>query len=1200
MYNVKESNKCQVRPITLRFCTRGTLIVPPSVPLFALSFTNDPTFFRVVRIQFVIFHFCPSLTLKYVEEKTLDSRYRLNKTHKTICEIDELVRVDSVMASAITARIELAKLCSLRNWSKAIRILDSLLAQSYEIQDICNRAFCYSQLELHKHVIRDCDKALQLDPTLLQAYILKGCAFSALGRKEEALSVWEKGYEHALHQSADLKQFLELEELLTAAKQDRSVTCEYDVSNSMSSLTVSESGLNANDKMSETSENHNKSDISDSSGQSRDVSETCSKSSHDPDLCNGRSDEAKGGSSVPVSKSGLHINGKLREVSENHNGSSDGSKSTHASRDASEINRKSSDNFDICNGPTDKASVNERPGRQMNGTHDVHDKLSSDSASLNDSNTNSESYSKSSISDNKSSDSTESRSKLSFKWDMLKETSNEAKRNKKFCVTRISKSKSISVDFRLSRGIAQVNEGKYASAISIFDQILKEDPMYPEALIGRGTARAFQRELEAAICDFTEAIQSNPSAGEAWKRRGQARAALGESVEAIQDLSKALEFEPNSADILHERGIVNFKFKDFNAAVEDLSACVKLDKENKSAYTYLGLALSSIGEYKKAEEAHLKAIQLDRNFLEAWGHLTQFYQDLANSEKALECLQQVLYIDKRFSKAYHLRGLLLHGLGQHKKAIKDLSTGLGIDPSNIECLYLRASCYHAIGEYREAIKDYDAALDLELDSMEKFVLQCLAFYQKEIALYTASKINSEFCWFDIDGDIDPLFKEYWCKRLHPKNVCEKVYRQPPLRDSLKKGKLRRQDFSVTKQKTALLLAADSIGKKIQYDCPGFLSNRRQHRMAGLAAIEIAQKVSKIWRSLQAEWKYSNRSSSKNGKRARRKDRINIASQNRGGAGCSTSSSSDTSSYGITEERSSGHPKMSWQDVYTLAVKWRQISEPCDPVVWVNKLSEEFNSGFGSHTPMILGQAKVVRYFPNYARTLDVAKTVMKDKKYVHNKADDIIDLSEDALGLYSSTPVISSSNWIADAKSCDDLYKVVGEDFWLSTWCSSTAFEGGESGYDFAIRTPCTPSRWDEFDAEMTMAWEALCNAYCGETYGSTDFNVLENVREAILKMTYYWYNFMPLSRGSAVVGFVVLLGLFLAANMEFSGHIPQGLQVDWEAILNSDPHSFLDSVKSWLYPSLKTSTSWKEYPDVTSTFATTGSVVAALSSYDD
>lgn len=84
-----------------------------------------------------------------------------------------------------------------------------------------------------------------------------------------------------------------------------------------------------------------------------------------------------------------------------------------------------------------------------------------------------------------------------------------------------------------------------------------------------------------------------------------------------------------------------------------------------------------------------------------------------------------------------------------------------------------------------------------------------------------------------------------------------------------------------------------------------------------------------------------------------------------------------------------------------------------------QFSEEFNSGFGSHTPMILGQAKVVRYYPNYeryvliwflysrklfhsshyfvnaCRTLDVAKTVIKDKLYVYNKEDKKIDLSKD-------------------------------------------------------------------------------------------------------------------------------------------------------------------------------------------------------------
>lgn len=105
-------------------------------------------------------------------------------------------------------------------------------------------------------------------------------------------------------------------------------------------------------------------------------------------------------------------------------------------------------------------------------------------------------------------------------------------------------------------------------------------------------------------------------------------------------------------------------------------------------------------------------------------------------------------------------------------------------------------------------------------------------------------------------------------------------------------------------------------------------------MAGLAIIEIAQRISKAWRSLQ----HSNKSTSKSGKRARRRERINIPSQNRGGAGCSTSSSLETStSFGNTEDTSLGRSTMSWQEVYSFAVKWRQISEPCDPVVWINKL-----------------------------------------------------------------------------------------------------------------------------------------------------------------------------------------------------------------------------------------------------------------------
>ena len=61
--------------------------------------------------------------------------------------------------------------------------------------------------------------------------------------------------------------------------------------------------------------------------------------------------------------------------------------------------------------------------------------------------------------------------------------------------------------------------------------------------------------------------------------------------------------------------------------------------------------------------------------------------------------------------------------------------------------------------------------------------------------------------------------------------------------------------------------------------------------------------------------------------------------------------------------------------------------------------------------------------------------------------------------------------------------------------------------------------------------------------------------------MGYYWYNFMPLSRGSAAVGTVAVQGLMLAAGFDVAAPIPPGVQPDWEAgprrapILYPRPH---------------------------------------------
>lgn len=932
---------------------------------------------------------------------------------------------------------QIAQACIAKEWSKAIKFLSSLLSQQPDSVDLlCNRAYCHNKLELHKHAIKDCDKALRANSAAFQAYIHKGHALVGLGKHQDALQVWKQGYEAAINHPGNIELLLELHMLMMTIQNE-------------------------------------------SPGEEKTDAAVITAPAFTSTPC-----------SPPKTP------------------------------------------------PRQAMQVDEQPKSRRENDH------------------------------------RSSKPKLT--------------------------SRSISWDLRLSRGIGMVNNGKYQQAVGVFDQIIRDNSNSLEALLGRGTAYAFQRDLDAAIVDFSKAIQVNPDMGEAWKRRGQARAALGASAEAISDLSKALEFEPGSSDILHERGTVRYRIKDYEGAVSDLKACIKVDESNKLAYNYLGLALLATGHHVEGIKAHYKAIEIDPDFKEGWTQLAQSFSELGEADKAMECLQKALSIDDMYANAYRLRGLLCQGLGDHKGAVKDLSAGLRSDPGNMECKYMRASCRHALGEYADAVKDYDSVLDMEVDSIEKCMLQFLAFYQRGLALYTASKANYPFSSFDVDEDLHPLWKEAWCKRLRPTVVIASLCTQPLVKDSLKNGRLRGQDFVISKAKRILLETADQLGCKMQYNCPGFLKNRRQHRMAGLAAIEIAQKVSNTWKAMRDPWSSGDKvSGAKSGKRARRRENIGVISHNRGGV-CS-SSSSDFSSF-HEERSSSGRLTLNWQELYSIAVKWRQISEPCDPVVWVNKLSEkEFTAGFGSHTPMLLGQARVVRYYPNFSRAFAILKNLMLTAKCVYNASNDRVEFSS-----------FEQLKAIEAATTCSDLYNIVGGDFWVVTPCHSVAINGkildgtrltlqkmGENGYDFSIRTPGTPPRWADYDQEMSAAWEALCDTFCWEAYGSTDMTLLEKVRDCILTLTFYWYNFMPLARGTAAVGYVTLLGLFLAAGMEISTNIPESVQVDWEAILSPEVSSFIQTLRPWMYSSVKSNVAWQSLPDVSSTFPTTGSVVAALSSYD-
>jgi tetratricopeptide (TPR) repeat protein len=688
-----------------------------------------------------------------------------------------------------------------------------------------------------------------------------------------------------------------------------------------------------------------------------------------------------------------------------------------------------------------------------------------------------------------------------------------------------------SVDEKIALGYLQVNTGKYRQGVQYFDMLLKSHPRLVAAYLGRGTAYALLGDLVKATEDFSSALDIDPKCMDGWKRRGQTRSALGYDNEALFDLSKAAELGPHDHEVFHQRGLVLYKLRNYRRAMLDFRKAISIDGANKLSWNHLGLCLTAIGSPDEAIEAHKKAVALDTTFKEAWANIGQAYKELGNFEKAEHYFEKAIRLDKEYLHAFHLRAICKFSAGDHRAALADFNSAVRIDSSHRDSRHMRGVVQHGLGLHAAAVADYEAVLKEAPDHV--------AWYNREVVLYTHSKLDTPVKEFNMDRDMAPAFKEAWCKRLDPATISSSYTPQPSLSSTIPDVQLR--DSSSSPLVAQIIEAARPFGSKLQLNCAGYMPNKRQHRSCGLAVLELAQTLRAFWRGSLPPL-----------------------------SGKASSASSTP------------HP-FSWRDLYDIPIRWRQFSEPNDPVWWVDLLTpEQFAEGFGSHTPMITGQAHVVRYSPMAPRAVAIMKDILKDQASI------------------AAAPALRAR--ILSASDYKQLHQALNRDFWVVTPCHSTArpsvlMEGtrltiqysAPEGYEFSIRTPGTPPRWVEYDHEMTHIFGLLTEAVTAPTRD------IDAVSDLILTLTFYWYNFMPLSRGTAAVGFTALLAMFLAVDIEISAPVPAGQQVDWEGILSPRPEEFIAQLRPWMYNARRHTTLLDSLPLVADVLPTLRSQIEAL-----
>ncbi|XP_077024423.1 tetratricopeptide repeat protein 13 isoform X8 [Tamandua tetradactyla] len=617
---------------------------------------------------------------------------------------------------------------------------------------------------------------------------------------------------------------------------------------------------------------------------------------------------------------------------------------------------------------------------------------------------------------------------------------------------------------------------------------------------------------------------------------------LGRINEAVNDLTKAIQLQP-SARLYRHRGTLYFISEDYATAHEDFQQSLELNKNQPIAMLYKGLTFFHRGLLKEAIESFKEALKQKVDFIDAYKSLGQAYRELGNFEAATESFQKALLLNQNHVQTLQLRGMMLYHHGSLQEALKNFKRCLQLEPYNEVCQYMKGLSHVAMGQFYEGIKaQTKVMLNDPLPGQKASPEYLKVKYLREYSRYLHAHLDTPLTEYNIDVDLPGSFKDHWAKNLP--FLIEDYEEQPGLQPHIK-DVLHHNFENYKPEVQELICVADRLGSLMQYETAGFLPNKRIHRAMGLAALEVMQAVQRTWTNSKV--------------RMNGKTRL-----------------------------------MQWRDMFDIAVKWRRIADPDQPVLWLDQMpARSLSRGFNNHINLIRGQVINMRYLEYFEKILHF----IKDRILVYHGANN-------PKGLLEVREALEKVHKVEDLLPIMKQFNTKTKDgFTVNTKVPSLKDQGKE--YDgftititgdkvgnilFSVETQTTEERTQLYHAEIDALYKDL-TAKGKILILSSEFGEADAVCNLILSLVYYFYNLMPLSRGSSVIAYSVIVGALMASGKEVAGKIPKGKLVDFEAMTAPGSEAFSKIAKSWM--NLKSiSPSYKILPSVSETFSTLRSMI--------
>jgi deoxyribonuclease-4 len=228
----------------------------------------------------------------------------------------------------------------------------------------------------------------------------------------------------------------------------------------------------------------------------------------------------------------------------------------------------------------------------------------------------------------------------------------------------------------IEKARAKIDRGDYEAALSMFQEVLRENPKLPDAWVGVGDAHASLKEWTEAETAYANATTLDNGNFDAHFGRGKALQVLNRLIDAIRSYHRALLIRPEDFDANLNMATAYLQLDQPQSSITYAEKAVKLKPDSGTArinlgvaYERAGRAADAVAQYETAAELMEPTPQLLINLLNAYAQ-SRRYREAVNAAGLLVRIAPTANSWERLGWACFRQGDFPRSLESYRESVR--------------------------------------------------------------------------------------------------------------------------------------------------------------------------------------------------------------------------------------------------------------------------------------------------------------------------------------------------------------------------------------------------------------------------------------------------------------------------------------------------------------------------------------------------